>query len=67
VFVALIIQHAKRMRRGILSSVASPVVQDYSALSHKRQEFRKTVIEHKVCDLIFCTNFVSETSLSTKN
>jgi DNA-directed RNA polymerase alpha subunit len=41
VFVALGIQHAKRMRRVVLSSVASPAVQYVSELSHKRHNFRK--------------------------
>jgi hypothetical protein len=67
VFVALIIQNTKGMHRGILSSVASPALRDYSTLSHKRQELRKTVIERTMCVVIFCTNIVSETSHSTKN
>jgi hypothetical protein len=41
VSVALVIQHAKRMRRIILSSVACPAVQHFFALSHKRHDFRK--------------------------
>ena len=55
------------MHRGVLSSVASPVLQDYSTLSHKRQELRKTVTEHTVCVLIICITFVSETSLLRRN
>jgi hypothetical protein len=47
-FVALFIQHAKRMRRIILSSVACPVVQFISSLSDKRQNFRKIFIYHKM-------------------
>jgi hypothetical protein len=35
VFVALVIQHAMRMRRVILSSVACPDLQYISILSHK--------------------------------
>jgi len=39
--VALGIQHAKRMRRVLLSSVASPAIQYFPTLSHKRHDFRK--------------------------
>ena len=35
-FLALVIQHAKRMRRVILSSLACLALINFSALSHKR-------------------------------
>jgi transposase-like protein len=40
VFVTLVIQHAMRMRRNILSSVASPTLQ-YFPTSHKWHNFLK--------------------------
>jgi hypothetical protein len=40
-----------------------PAVPYFSTLSHKRQDFRKNVFEHRMCVLIFCTN-LSETFAS---
>jgi hypothetical protein len=48
VFVALITQHAKRMRRIELSFVACPTVPYLLTLSHKRHCIRKNIIEHKM-------------------
>jgi hypothetical protein len=56
VCVALVIQHVKRMRRIILSSVVCPALPYVSTLSNKRHDFRKSVIEHKIRVLIFSTN-----------
>ena len=56
--VALLIQHATRMRRIILSSVASPAVHCSSTLFHKRHDFRKNVIEHEMCVFIFPAAFI---------
>jgi len=53
VFVALSIQHAKRMRLVILSSVASPVVPHFDTLPYKRHRFREYVIEGEMCVDVF--------------
>jgi hypothetical protein len=58
VSVALIIQHAKRMCCVILSSVVCLAVPHFSTLSHKRQEFREKITDHKMCVLIFPKTFV---------
>jgi hypothetical protein len=52
VSVVLVIQHAKLMRRVILSSVASLAPQHFPTLSHKRHDFRGgggEVIKNKMC------------------
>jgi len=48
-FVALFIQYAMRMHHIILPSVACHSVQYSCTLFHKRQDFRKKVIQHKMC------------------
>ena len=60
VSVALVIQHAMRMRRIRLSSMACLAVPNFCTLSHKRYDFRKKkVIEHDVCFFfISSTTFV---------
>ena len=65
VSAVLVIQHAKRMRRIMLSgaSVAVP----YFSTSHKRHDFREKVIGHKMSVLIFSTIFVRNISHSKKN
>ena len=46
-------------------SVACPAVQYIPTLSHKRHDFRKKVIGHKMCVLVFST-VSSETFISLK-
>jgi len=46
----------------VFSSVACQDLQYFSALSHKRQDFRKSVIENKLCILILL-KILSETFL----
>jgi hypothetical protein len=60
--VALVIQHAKRMRRTILSSLACPALPYFSTLSHKRHDFRKQLLNIK-CVFLFSLQILSETFL----
>jgi hypothetical protein len=55
VFVALIIQHSKRMRHIMWSYVACLALPCFSTLTRKRHDFRKLFVEHKMCLLIFST------------
>jgi DNA-directed RNA polymerase alpha subunit len=48
VSVALVIQHSKRMRRIILSSVPCLALPHVSTLSHKWHDFPKNVTEHQI-------------------
>jgi hypothetical protein len=41
VFLALVIQRAKRMRRATLSSLAGLALHNFSTLSHKRYDLKK--------------------------
>ena len=66
-FVAVGIQHAMRMRRILLQSVACPGLQYFSTLSHKWHDLMKRVTEHKMCVLIFCATFVGNISHSKMN
>jgi hypothetical protein len=47
--VVLVIQHAKRMRRIMLPSVASLVLPHFPKLSHKWHDFGKQIFGHKIC------------------
>jgi hypothetical protein len=64
VFVTLIIQHAKRIRRvvRVFSSVACLSLPYSSMLSHKGHDFPKKVIQNKMCfDFLynFCLKYFS--------
>ena len=60
--VALFIQYAMRMRRVILSSVASLALQ-YFSTSHKRYGFRKKKLLNIKCVFTFSLEVLSETFL----
>ena len=58
VHVTLLIQHAIRIRH-IVTSLVPPLAPPYfSTLCHKWHDFRKKVIELKMCVLIFSITFV---------
>ena len=62
-------QIAYFLRRIILSSVACLAIQDFSAITHKRNDFRKKkkkVTEHEMCVFIFSRNFDRQISHSTR-
>jgi hypothetical protein len=56
VSVALVIQHAMRMRHIVICSLSGSTT--FSTLSHKRHDFRRNATEYKMCSLIFSTTFV---------
>ena len=58
VSLALVIQHAQRLRRILLSSMTCRTVQYSSTSSHKRHEFRKRkLLDTKPAVSNCCTNF----------
>jgi hypothetical protein len=52
VSVALVIQHAKRMRRILLSTVTFLALPYFSIFFHKRHGFWENFIEHRMCAFI---------------
>jgi hypothetical protein len=66
VSVALVIQHAMRMRRVVLSSVACWLYHIFPHYHIKGTIFGKNVAEHKVYILISFTTFVRHISYSKK-
>ena len=50
--VASLVQRATRMRHIVSSFVVSLALPNSSTLSQKRQDFRKTVTDHKMCVLL---------------
>ena len=44
--------------RGIILSFVAGLAVRLSTLSHKRHDFKKEVIEHKMCISVFSTTFV---------
>jgi hypothetical protein len=49
--------HAKRMRRIMLSFIACLVLPNLSTLSRELYDFRKNIIERRMCVLIASTTF----------
>jgi len=63
--VALGIQLAKRLRRITLSSASCPAAPHFPALSHKRHDLRKIIIEHKIGFWLF-QQLLSKTILALR-
>jgi len=59
VSVAFVIQHAKRKRRILLSSVVWLVLAYFSKLSHKQHDFGQTLLNIK-CVVLSCIQVLSE-------
>jgi hypothetical protein len=66
VSVALVIQHAKRMRRFTFAAVC-PAIPYFATLTRKRHDFHSKVNEHKMFILVFSTGFSWNISHSKKN
>ena len=66
VFVALVIQHAMRIRHILLSHVASVALPCFFTLSHKRHNFWKSVTEYKI-SFDFLYKFIWNISPYKKN
>ena len=59
VFVALVIQHVKRMRRIKFSYMPCPVLPNFSKLSHKWHDFGKVLLNTK-CVFLFSLQLLPE-------
>jgi hypothetical protein len=59
--VALVIQHAKRMRHIVLQSLTFVAVQYFSSLSHKRHDFKEKLFRIKM--FLFTLQLLTETFL----
>lgn len=64
VSAALVMEHAKRMRRVMLSFIACLALPNLPTLSRKLYDFRGNVLEHKLRVLIFSSAFVGNISHS---
>jgi len=64
---SLVTQDAMRMHIILLSPVASLGVSHLSTSPHKRYDFGKNVIEHKVCAVISSTSFLRNIFHSKEN
>jgi len=58
VCVSILVLYITHSACAKLSFLASPTLLYFSTLSHKRYDFLKKVIKHKMCVLIFSTTFI---------
>ena len=65
--LVLVTQHAMRMRRIILPSVACPAVTVFIHFISQTARFSEKINEHKMCVLVFFTTFVWNISHYEKN
>jgi len=65
VFIDFVIQHAMHMRRAFICGLSNRII--FSTLSHKRRDFWRKDIEHKMCVLIFSTNLSEKICHSKKD
>ena len=63
VFVAVVCQHIKRMRRLTLSFVACLAIAYFSTLFHKRHDFREKRLSNIKCVYLFSLQLLSKAFL----